>query len=62
MEAAWGRADPVSGKLDPSTVDSPRKTEVIIRGNPVADPTQAGGTGSGYPAEQAVALSMDETQ
>ncbi|CAM9386986.1 unnamed protein product [Ectocarpus sp. 12 AP-2014] len=62
VEAAWGRTDPVTGKLDPATVDSPRKTEVIIRGNPVADPKQAGGSASGYTAEQDMTSSMDETR
>ena len=66
MEAAWGRPDAPTGKLDPDTVGSPRKVEVVIRGNPIAaEPKKmdVGKSGSGgEEAGSAVAASMDETQ
>lgn len=37
LEAAWGRPDVLSGKLDPSTVGSPNQAEILVRGNPLAD-------------------------
>ncbi|CAM9669490.1 unnamed protein product [Scytosiphon promiscuus] len=60
VEAAWGRADAVTGKLDPDTVGSPRKVDVVIRGNPIAEPKKADGSGSGGAGQTAAA--MDETQ
>lgn len=39
LEAAWGRVDVLTGKLDPDTVGSPFKAEVVVRGNPFADAT-----------------------
>lgn len=35
LEAAWGKADPMTGKLDPGLVGSPRTTEVVVRGTPL---------------------------
>eukprot|EP00752_Nemacystus_decipiens_P006856 g6158.t1 len=66
VEAAWGRPDAATGKLDPDTVGSPRKVEVVIRGNPIAsepkkvDVGKSGGEGE--EAGPAVAAAMDETQ
>lgn len=37
MEAAWGRVDVLTGKLDPDSVGSPLKAEIIVRGNPFVD-------------------------
>eukprot|EP00904_Undaria_pinnatifida_P004218 jgi/Undpi1/13798/HiC_scaffold_9.g03449.m1 len=37
VEAAWGRPDAATGKLDPKAVGSPRTVEVLIRGNPIAE-------------------------
>lgn len=66
VEAAWGRPDAPTGKLDPDTVGSPRKVEVVIRGNPIAaEPKKvdAGKSGSGgEEAGPAVTAAMDETQ
>ncbi|CAM9780683.1 unnamed protein product [Pylaiella littoralis] len=69
VEAAWGRPDASTGKLDPDSVGSPRKVEVVIRGNPVADPKRANGGGSGSGSGSGnsedtgqAAAAMDETQ
>lgn len=66
VEAAWGRPDASTGKLDPDAVGSPRKVEVVVRGNPIAaEPKKADGGKSGSGSEGAgavVAAAMDETQ
>ena len=67
VEAAWGRPDLATGKLDPDTVGSPRKVEVVVRGNPVAtEPKKADVAKSGSGSERAgpavAAAAMDETQ
>lgn len=65
VEAAWGRPDVATGKLDPDAVGSPRKVEVLVRGNPVAEqPKKVDGGKGGNNEEtgQAVAAAMDESQ
>ncbi len=65
VEAAWGRPDVATGKLDPDAVGSPRKVEVVVRGNPVAEQPKKvdGGTGgTNEDAGQAAAAAMDESQ
>lgn len=65
VEAAWGRPDAATGKLDPSTVGSPRTVEVLIRGNPIAEgkaeegdaPPASGSAGAGNDGAM-----MDEAQ
>lgn len=57
LEAAWGRANVLTGKLDPSTVGSPNKADVIVRGNPFADAKEVTGasastTGQGVALDQ----------
>eukprot|EP00903_Cladosiphon_okamuranus_P011936 g11210.t1 len=68
VEAAWGRPDAPTGKLDPDTVGSLRKVEVVIRGNPVAaehekvDIANSGGVGRVGAGVASAAAPMDETQ
>lgn len=64
LEAAWGRPNFVTGKLDPETVGSPRITEVVVRGNPIAEAPAKVDSADGVSSEGQGkdALSMDETQ
>lgn len=57
LEAAWGRVDVLTGKLDPDTIGSPLKAEVIVRGNPFADAATA--NKHGHIIEE---VSMDESR
>lgn len=57
VEAAWGQVDVLTGKLDPNTVGSPLKAEVIVRGNPFVDAASKRAA-----AAEEEAAAMDDSQ